>query len=86
MYSLSSYDREIDKLHVPYYFWFNKEIANALPLIALLHTKAYIKVELNNIQIILLQEIKEKFYGKNECGFFPIKYCILSVNSKKRVI
>lgn len=29
------------------------------------------KVELNNIQSILLQEIKEKFYGKNECGFFP---------------
>jgi hypothetical protein len=43
-------------------------------------------VELNNIQSILLQEIKEKFYGKNECSFFPINYYILSVNSKKRVI
>jgi len=44
------------------------------------------KVELNNIQSILLQEIKEKFMERTSVVFSPIKYYILSVNSKKRVI
>lgn len=51
-------------IYVPLIFWFNKEVSQALPLIALKNTEIKIKTKVNDIKNLLYFQDWEKEYNK----------------------